>query len=124
MVRIATKSQAVLISDLGRPNSGQFRTAPEFDRAMASPRIAYATGQALAKIAGGILRCLTKKNNPKFAGFIPLVQAPLLSLPRERWGAVNDILRAAASSLPFGEVYVMSNADEDPWAIQIKSVDG
>jgi hypothetical protein len=91
-----------------------------FDRAMARSRVMYTTGQALSAIGGGIHRCLARKNKPKFVGMLLLIQAPLRSLPRQRWAAIRPGLRAAAAPLPFREIYVIGNADERPWGFQIK----
>ncbi len=106
----------------GRGFIGVSDDAPrvDFDRAMSRQRVMYPTGQALSAIRGGILRCLSRKDKPKFAGFDLLIQAPLRSLPRERWEAIKGDLCAAAAMLPFREVYVIGNADERPWGFQIK----
>jgi len=106
----------------GRGFIGVSDDAPraDFDCAMARQRVMYSTGQALSAIRHGILRCLSRKDKPKFAGFILLIQAPLVSLPRERWEAITGELCAAALSLPFREVHVIGNAGERPWGFQIK----
>ena len=80
----------------------------------------YTTPLALSAIGRGIRRCLTQKDEPKFAGFLLLIEAPLRSLPRQRWEAIKDDLCQAAASLPFAEVHVISNAEETPWGFQIK----
>ncbi len=110
----------------GRGFIGVSDDAPptEFDRVLSRPRVMYSTGHALSAVRGGIRRCLSRKNELKFAGFILLIQAPLRSLPHERWDAIRDDLCAAAAPLPFREVYVISNAGQTPWGFQIKSSTG
>jgi hypothetical protein len=92
----------------------------EFESAMAKSRVMYTSDRALSTIGDGILRCLSRKNKPKFSGYTLLIQAPLMSLPRERWNKIKPKLRAAAANLPFSEVHVISNADGAPWGFQIK----
>jgi len=91
-----------------------------FDCAMSRARVMYSTNQVLSAIRGGILRCLSRKDKPKFARFILVIQAPLLSVPRERWEAIRGELCEAAAALRFAEVHVINNADERPWGFQIK----
>ncbi len=91
----------------------------DFDRAMSGSRKAYSNDQALSSIRDGICRCLSRKNKPKFAGFVLLIQAPLLdSLPQERWESIKDDLCAAATALPFREIHVIDGMD--CWGFQIK----
>lgn len=106
----------------GRGFIGVLDDAPrvDFDRAMSRQRVMYSTDQALSAIRGGILRCLSRKDKPKFAGFYLLIQAPLRSLPRERWEAIKGDLCEAAAKLPFRDVYVIGNVNESPWGFQIK----
>lgn len=91
-----------------------------FKRALSTPRVMYSTPQALSAIKCGILRCLSRKNKKEFAGLTLLIQAPMSSLPRERWDAIKIDLREAAAQVPFAEVHVISNADEELWGFQIK----
>ena len=66
----------------------------DFNRAGLKNRETYSTDAVLLSIKDGIFRCLSRKNQPKFAGFDFLFQAPLDLLPRERWEAIRgDLLR-------------------------------
>jgi hypothetical protein len=110
-------------SRMGRGFIGVADDAPQasFDRAMSRQRVMFSTPQALEAVGSGILRALTRKNDPtKYAGFTLVVVAPLFSLPRERWTAIVPRLKLAAARLPFHSVYVLSNASENLWGIQIK----
>jgi hypothetical protein len=109
-------------SGLGRGFIGLPDDAPpaEFKRAMSRQRIMYTNEHALSAIRNGISLCLTRKNRPDYEGCILLIQAPLRSLPYDRWDAIKRDLRAAAASLPFREVHVVGNADAVPWGFQIK----
>lgn len=91
-----------------------------FKHTMTRRRVMHSTDQARSAIKDGILRCLGQKNKPKFDGLLLLIQAPLFSLPRERWDAIRSDLCSAAATLPFAEVHVIGNADEAPWGFQIK----
>jgi hypothetical protein len=82
-----------------------------FDCAMSKPREMHSTDQILLAITHGILRCLSRKDKPKFAGFILVIQAPLV-LPCERWKAIRGDLCKAASALPFAEVHVVDNDEQ------------
>lgn len=107
---------------LGRGFIGVNDDAPQsaFDEKMAKPRSAYASTEVLSKIGAGIKRCLANKNKPKYAGFTLLIEAPLLTLPRDRWGMIKGELLVEAAASPFEEIFVVSNASDKPWAFQIK----
>jgi len=77
--------------------------------------------QALNATKDGIIRCLLKKNDPRYQGiFYLLIQAHLSTLPKERWGAIMEELSQEAINLPFQEVYVIGNTDKEPWGVQVK----
>jgi hypothetical protein len=109
-------------SGFGRGFIGLPDDAPpaDFKRAMSGQRIIYTSEHALSAIRNGISLCLIRKNRPDYEGCILLIQAPLRSLPYDRWDAIKPDLRAAAASLPFREVHVVGNADATPWGFQIK----
>jgi hypothetical protein len=94
--------------------------AEAFSRRLASPRAMYSTEGALTAIGSGIKRCLEKKGSSKYAGFDLLVEAPLRSLPRERWNLIKDELRQAASTSPFREIHVIGNQEDEPFGLRIK----
>lgn len=81
----------------GRGFIGVSDDAPrvDFNRAMSKQRVMYTTDHALSAIRDGILRCLSRKNKPKYTGFNLLIEAPLRSLPQERWEAIMIDLRTA-----------------------------
>jgi hypothetical protein len=107
---------------IGRGFIGVPDDAPQhrFDAAMSRRRIMYSTAQALSACRAAIERCLTRKIDPKFGGYILVIQAPLWGLASERWELIKNELREAAAPLAFGEVYVVSNASQQPWGFQIK----
>lgn len=107
---------------IGRGFVGLPDTAPEsaFADRLASPRVMYSTESPLRAIALGIKLCLQKKNHPKYAGLDLLVEAPLRSLPNERWSQIENELREAASAIPFREIHVIGNQDTDPFGFRIK----
>lgn len=107
---------------VGRGFLGKRDDAPkaEFDAAMARRRTMYSTEHALKAVRDGVLRCMAKKDQPKFAGYILLIEAPFRSIPESRWSAIEDELRQAASPLPFAEVHVVSDAYEDTSGMRLK----
>lgn len=96
--------------------------APEklFKERLARGRIMHSSDGALKVIGDGIKRCLGKKDNPKYAGHNLLIEAPLHSLPKERWSRIEDDLRSAASTLPFREIHVIGDHDTSPFGFRIK----
>lgn len=92
----------------------------DFDRVMSNPHEMYSTEQALKAIRGSILDRLAAKDRQRFAGFDLLIQAPLSILPRERWDEIKSDLAAAAVPLPFREIIVISDGDDEPWGFSIK----
>ena len=102
---------------LGLPDDAP---ATAFAGRLARPRVMYSTDQALSVIGDGIKRCLIKKNHPKYTGFDLLIEAPLRSLPKERWSRIEDDLRSAASAMPFRQIHVVGNHDEAPFGFRIK----
>lgn len=91
----------------------------EFDRAMSANPTMYSTEQAVSAIGGGILRCLRRKNRLAFTDFTVLVQAPLSSLPEERWKLLVDEILAGGTRYAFKSAFVIGNADEAPNGFQI-----
>jgi hypothetical protein len=102
---------------LGLPDSASSKA---FSDRLARPRVMYSTGSALEVIGNGIKSCLKKKDDPKYAGFDLLIEAPLQSLPNERWNQIQDDLRSAASGMPFREIHVIGNQDTEPFGFRIK----
>jgi hypothetical protein len=96
-------------------------TAPSkaFTDKMARERVMFSPASPLKVVAAGITRCLERKAHPKYAGFDLLIEAPLHSLPRDRWKNVEAELRAAASVMPFRKIHVIGD-QQDPFGFQIK----
>jgi hypothetical protein len=96
--------------------------APEklFKERLARGRVMYSSDGALQAIGDGIKSCLRKKDHPKYAGHDLLIEAPLHSLPKERWSLIEDDLRLAASTLPFREIHVIGDHDTSPFGFRIK----
>lgn len=102
---------------LGLPDDAP---AKAFKERLARPRIMYPTEGALKVIGNGIKSCLGKKSDPKYAGHDLLIEAPLRSLPKERWSLIEDDLRLAASAMPFREIHVIGDHDREPFGFRIK----
>jgi hypothetical protein len=92
-----------------------------FKNALSKDRVMYTPDQALLSVKKGVLRCLSRKNDRKFSGFLLLIQAHLLPLPQERWETIMRDLCAAAADSPFAEAYMIGDTDhERSKAFQIK----
>jgi hypothetical protein len=91
-----------------------------FATRLESPRTMYSTETALKVIGDGIKLCLVKKQEVKYAGFDLLIEAPLRSLPRERWKRILGELRAAANATHFREIHVIGNQHSEPFGFRIK----
>jgi hypothetical protein len=102
---------------LGLPDNAPSKA---FSDRLARSRVMYSTGSALETIGNGIKSCLKKKSDPKYAGFDLLIEAPLRSLPNERWNQIEGDLRSAASEMPFREIHVIGNQDTEPFGFRIK----
>jgi hypothetical protein len=96
--------------------------APEklYRERLARSRVMHSSDGALTVVGNGIKSCLQKKSHPKYAGHDLLIEAPLLSLPKERWSRIEDDLRSAASPLPFREIHVIGDQDQPPFGFRIK----
>lgn len=108
---------------MGRGFIGVQDDAPQtdFDHRMSNPRCMFTSEQALEATKAGILRCLSRKNDRKYEKiFYLLIQAHLSTLPKERWIAITEELSQEATNLPFQEIHIIGNADEEPWGFQIK----
>jgi hypothetical protein len=102
---------------LGLPDNASSKA---FSDRLARPRVMYSTESALEVIGNGIKSCLKKKADPRYTGFDLLVEAPLRSLPDERWSQIEDDLRLSASKMPFREIHVIGNQDTEPFGFRIK----
>jgi hypothetical protein len=92
----------------------------DFERAVKRGRVMYSSQQALTAIKEGILDRLKEKDKPSYTGYNLVIQAPLRTLPKKRWLAMKGELVAAATTLPFNEVYVVGNGDSQLLGLRIK----
>jgi hypothetical protein len=111
------ETRGMVPGHLGLPDD-----APEalYEHRLARGRVTYSTEGALRAVSDGIKTCLRKKGHPKYAGHDLLIEAPLLSLPKERWSRIEDDLRINARALPFREIHVISDHDTSPFGFRIK----
>lgn len=92
----------------------------QFDEAVKRGRVAYSTAQALAVVRNGLARCLSRKNETKYAGYHLLIQAPLHSLPAERWRQIESDFKELARDLPFAKIFAIGSGGSSPLGFQIK----
>jgi hypothetical protein len=89
------------------------------EAAKRSSRAMHSTPQALTSVGDGVRRCLRQKDHEKYRGMILVVEAPLESLPAQRWHALQPALREEARRLPFHSVFVLGNGERLP-GLQLK----
>lgn len=93
----------------------------EFDDSMIRARKVYSTVQALEATKDGILRCLSKKNHKKYNDvFCLLIQAHLNTLSFEQWGAIQSEISNAANCLPFEEIHIIGEVNNEALGFRIK----
>lgn len=115
--RLMNETKGMVPGYLGLPDDA---SEAHYKTRLERGRVMYSSDGALAAIGNGIKACLLKKNHPKYAGYDLLIEAPLHSLPEERWSRIQDDLRAAASALPFREIHVIGDQDRSPFGFRIK----
>ncbi|WP_342723543.1 hypothetical protein AAFG07_31015 [Bradyrhizobium sp. B097] len=115
--RLMNETKGMVPGYLGLPDDA---SEALYKKRLERGRVMYSSDGALATIGNGIKACLAKKNHPKYAGHDLLIEAPLHSLPRERWSRIHDELRAAVSALPFREIHVIGDQDRQPFGFRIK----
>jgi hypothetical protein len=93
-----------------------------FDNRMSKSRVMYSSEQALEATKQGIMRCLSRKNQPEKYEHVYylLIQAHLNTLPHERWDAIKEELMREARGFPFQEIHVIGDSGNDAWGFQIK----
>jgi hypothetical protein len=74
----------------------------------------YTSEAALSSIGDAIKVCLSKKTHSRYTGFDLVIDAPLRSLPAERWRLIEPDLREAAEPTTFRRVYVVGNSQLTP----------
>jgi hypothetical protein len=102
---------------LGLPDDASEKV---FKERLMRARVMYSSEGALKVIGNGIKDCLCKKDHPKYTGHDLLIEAPLHSLPKERWSRIEDDLRSAAGTLPFREIHIIGDHDTSPFGFRIK----
>jgi hypothetical protein len=112
-----SKTKGIVPGYLGLPDD-----APEaiYKERLERARVMYSSDGALAVIGNGIKACLRKKNHPKYGGYDLLIEAPLRSLPNERWSLIEEELRIEAGALPFREIHVIGDQEQSPYGFRIK----
>ncbi|CAH2407054.1 hypothetical protein [Mesorhizobium escarrei] len=97
----------------GRGYLGLSDEAPqkEFEAKLAGKRAMYTTEAALSSIGAAIKSCLSKKTHSRYAGFDLVIDAPLRTLPADRWKLIEPDLSAAAEPTTFHRVYVVGNSE-------------
>ena len=98
----------------GRGHLGLSDDAPkeDFDRKMDQPRVAYSTEELGRSIIYAVAICARKKR--RFRGDTLLIEAPLETLPADRWSNFRAPLAEKVKELAFPEVYVTGrNGDRD-----------
>lgn len=115
--RLMNETKEMVPGYLGLPDD-----APEalYEKRLKRGRVMFVPDGALATIGNGIKACLARKNHPRYAGHDLLIEAPLHTLPEERWGRIHDELRANASALPFREIHVIGDHDRSLVGFRIK----
>ncbi len=89
-----------------------------FVRMMARPRKAYTEDEVGHIIVCEVTICARKKN--KFRGDTLLIEAPLETLPADRWGNFRAHLAEKVKELAFPEVYVIGRSGGRDICLRIK----
>ena len=104
----------------GRGFFGLSDDAPteDFVRRMDQPRVAYSTEEIGRSIICGVAICARKKS--KSLGGVLLIEAPLETLPTDRWGDFRAQLAQKVKELAFVEVYVTGRSHGRDICLRIK----
>ena len=107
---------------IGRGFIGLQDDAPKasFEKSLSRQRVMYSTDHAISETKKAIISCLSMKNKQQYEGMILIVQAPLRSLPVERWEGMAQNLTIEAAPLPFKEIYLIGNSDTRPQTYKLK----
>ena len=97
----------------GRGFIGLSDDAPkeDFDGKKDQPRAAFSTEEIGQSIIRAVAICARKKS--KFRGDTLLTEAPLETLPADRWGNFRADLAQQVKELAFAEVYLTGRSDRD-----------
>ncbi len=104
----------------GRGYLGLSDDAPtkDFVRRMDQPRIAHSTEEIGRSIVCAVAICARKKS--KSPGDTLLIEAPLETLPADRWGNFRAPLAETVKDLAFPEVYVTGRSGDRDICLRIK----
>ena len=104
----------------GRGFLGLSDDAPteDFVRKMDQPRVAYSTEEIGRSIICAVAICA--RNKSKFQGDTLLIEAPLETLPADRWGNFRAPLAEKVKDLAFSEVYVTGRSGDCGICLRIK----
>lgn len=105
---------------IGRGHLGLSDDAPmdDFVRKMAQPRTAYTDKEIGDNMIRAVEICAHKKG--KFQGSTLLIEAPLETLPTDRWKNLRAPLAEKVRELAFSEVYVTGRSDKGDICLRIK----
>lgn len=104
----------------GRGFLGLSDDAPhqEFRDQMGHERRMYSTDEAVQGIINAIKICAENKRH--YQGDVLLIEAPLGTLPMDRWVQSKQLFSEKAKALQFCEVYVTGRSDDHDICLQIK----
>ena len=104
----------------GRGFLGLSDDAPkeDFVRKMDQPRVGYSTEEIGRSIICAVAICA--RNKSKFQGDTLLIEAPLETLPADRWGNFQAPLAEKVKELAFSEVYVTGRSGDRDICLRIK----
>ena len=112
--------RAALVPGAGRGFLGLSDDAPteDFKRKMAEPRVAYSAEEIGHSIIRAVANCV--QNKSKSHGDILLIEAPLESLPADRWNDFSACLAEQAKESTYPAVYVTGRSDGRDTCLRIK----
>lgn len=79
-----------------------------------SERIMFSTEGAIKSTSEAVHRALARKCHQKYTGFDLLVEAPIGSIPLDRWESAIERWKEFADETPFERVYVVGRGIERP----------
>ena len=83
----------------------------DFVAKMTQPRDAYSGEEIGRSMICAVEICA--RNKSKYQGDTLLIEAPLETLPADRWGDFQPLLAEKVKDLAFSEVYVTGASDRD-----------
>ena len=125
---IQARERINLMQELNESGSGRGflgltddRETKEFRDAMSRERSMYSTEEAQRAILHAVALCLEKKNKKGNKGADTLlIEAPLDTLPEERWLEIRHKLIEMATPSAFNEVYLVGRGDNSDICMKLK----